>query len=335
MSQELQGQRRALYHASIGATVANLGRPPLPEGGGIVQLPRALVAIHRVDVVIVVSQDHPALFTLLQFKAGGRGRLLDLPLERLCAGEGKHLVGTIRREESGSEQLQPGGPRAVLETRHESHAHGHPAAAAAHASVNLGMLAGRPAVLGHRHEVGQTDDPALGGAERGLEDVGAGKVALGGGPPTLGVNRPGATPFGVEQRGKHTTAVEAGKTTPVDCSVQSNQGRRSHVANQPIVGDWTVANRARAPAGGIGRRLRLDVSHRPSISRGSRILHRRCESPTLKHLFPILMRPSLLLLALLLVACRPAGRPTSMSTSSIDRAALTRQLSAQLDRVRR
>jgi ketosteroid isomerase-like protein len=58
-------------------------------------------------------------------------------------------------------------------------------------------------------------------------------------------------------------------------------------------------------------------------------LHRRCESPTLNHLFPILMRPSLLLLALL-VACRPAGQPAS--TSSIDRAALTRQLSAQLDR---
>jgi hypothetical protein len=41
------------------------------------------------------------------------------------------------------------------------------------------------------------------------------------------------------------------------------------------------------------------------------------------------MRPSWLLLALL-VACRPAGQPTS--TSSVDRAALTRQLSAQLDR---
>src|SRR4051794_23135039 len=150
------------------------------------------------------------------------------------------------------------------------------------------MLSRRAAIFGHRHEVGETDDPALSGAERGLQNVGARKVALGGGPPAFGVNRPGAAAFGVEQRGKYTAAVEPGETTPVDCSVQSDQGRRSHVANQPIVGDWTVANRARAPAGGIGRRLRLDVSHRPSISRGSRILHRRCESSTLKHLFPYL-----------------------------------------------
>jgi ketosteroid isomerase-like protein len=50
----------------------------------------------------------------------------------------------------------------------------------------------------------------------------------------------------------------------------------------------------------------------------------------LKHPFPIAMRPCLPTLMLLLVACRPAGQPTA--ASSVDRATLTRHLSAQLDR---
>src|SRR3954466_391053 len=148
MSEKLQGQCRALYHAPVRAAIANLGGPSLPEGGSIVQLSRTLVAIHRVDVVIVVAQDHPALFALLQLKAGGRGGLLDLPLERLCAREGEHLVGPVGGEESRSELLQAGGPRSVLETRHEGHAHSHSAAAAAHSAVDLRMLARRAAIFG-------------------------------------------------------------------------------------------------------------------------------------------------------------------------------------------
>src|SRR3954466_4677985 len=113
------------------------------------------------DVVIVVTQDHPAFFTLLQLEAGTGGRLLDLPLERLSAGEGEHLVGTVGSEKPRPEQLQPGGPRAVLKAGHENHAHGYPATAAAHSAVDLRMLTRGAAVFGHRHEVGETDYPAL------------------------------------------------------------------------------------------------------------------------------------------------------------------------------
>jgi beta-aspartyl-peptidase (threonine type) len=44
------------------------------------------------------------------------------------------------------------------------------------------------------------------------------------------------------------------------------------------------------------------------------------------------MRASMHILALALVACRPAGQPTTVSSAPPDRDALTRQMVAQLDR---
>jgi ketosteroid isomerase-like protein len=61
-------------------------------------------------------------------------------------------------------------------------------------------------------------------------------------------------------------------------------------------------------------------------------LHRRDQSSTLKHSFLISMRASMQILALALVACRTAGQPTTVFSSPSNRAALSRQMVAQLER---
>ena len=47
------------------AAVAHAGGPPGPEGGGDVELALALVAVHGMDVVVVVPQHQPSLQTPL------------------------------------------------------------------------------------------------------------------------------------------------------------------------------------------------------------------------------------------------------------------------------
>ena len=158
VGQQLERQRRALDHAAERPAVAHARRPARPERGGDVELARALVAVDRVDVVVVVAEDHPALLALLQREAGGGGGLLDDPLERLGAGEREDLIGAVGGEQAVPQQLEPGGAGPVLEAGHEDHLHRHPAAGAADLAVDLRMGAGRAAVLVHRHEVGQDDD---------------------------------------------------------------------------------------------------------------------------------------------------------------------------------
>ena len=285
MGEQLQREGRSLDHPAVGPPVADLGRPLLPEGRGVVELARALVAVHRMDVVVVVAQHDPTLFPLLHAEAGGGGGLLDHPLKGLGTRQGEDLVGAVGGEESGPEQLEPGGPRAVLEPGHEDHAHQDPPAGAAQPAVDLGMRAGRTAVLGYRHEIGQGDDSVVGGAERGLEDVGAGQIPLGGGPPPLRVDRPGSTPLGVEQGREDASAVEARQAAPVDRAIETDQGGRAHVANEAVGGNRLLASGAGAPSGSFGRRLILDVGHRPSISRVRRILHRQPYRSSFQHPF--------------------------------------------------
>ena len=259
----LRHERRALDHAAERSAVPDASRPTGPEGRRDVELALAFVAVHRVDVVVVVAQHHPALLALLGGEASGRGGLLDEPLERLGAREREDLVGAVGGEEPVPKQLEPRGPGPVLEARHEGHLHRHPATGATDLPVDLRVRAGRTAVLVDRHEVGQDDDPAR-GAERGLEDVGAREVPLGGGPLHRGPDRPGAAALLVQDGGEDATAVEPWEATPVDRAVQSDQRRGPHVTDQPVV---TQGRGRRRPAiRRVGRRIELEVRHRPKYN---------------------------------------------------------------------
>lgn len=284
------------------------------------------------DVVVVIAQYQPALLTLLQLEMRCGDRLLHHPVERLGAGEREDLVGTVGSEESGAEQLEPGGAGPVFEPGHEHHVHRGPSPGAAQPPMDLGMRSRGTPVLGNRHEVGDGDGAVV-RLEGGLEDIGPRQVALGGGPPALGMDRPGPAPLRIEQRGEHTAAIKTGETAPVDGAVQANQSGRPHVADHSVVGDrLLLANGAGAPAGGFGRRLGLDVGHRHKY----KVYDRHLASPaTVVHLpapSPTNMRAFTLLLALALAACRAGGRPTTAPAPREDDAALTQQLTAQLDR---
>src|SRR5918995_2629978 len=122
MGQQLQCQGRTLDHSPERSLIANLGRPLLPEGGGDVELAAALVAIDRMDIVIVVAQYQPALLAFFDIEVSCSGRLLDHPVEGLGTGQCEYLIGTVSREQTGAQQLESSGPRPVLEARHERHA---------------------------------------------------------------------------------------------------------------------------------------------------------------------------------------------------------------------
>src|SRR5918995_5645562 len=98
MGQQLQGQCRTLDHSPERSLIADPGRPLLPERGRDVELAGALVAIDRMDVVIIVPQYQPALFAFFDIEVSRSGGLLDHPIERLGTGEREYLVGAVSRE---------------------------------------------------------------------------------------------------------------------------------------------------------------------------------------------------------------------------------------------
>src|SRR4051794_35347220 len=153
------------------------------------------------DVVVIIPEDHPTLLSLLQLEAGGGCGLLDRPDERLAAGEGEYLVGTVGGEQPGTQQLETSGPGAVLEPRHERHLHGDFAAGAAKFPVDLRMGAGRTAIFGDRHEIGDADRTGI-SLEGSFQYVGAREVSLARRPAPFRTDRPGAAALGIEQRGK-------------------------------------------------------------------------------------------------------------------------------------
>ena len=199
MGEQLEGQGGATNHRAVGAPIAHGRAPALPVARRDVELARALVAVHRMDVVIVVTEHQPARVSALEREArdGDRGGPGDRPVERPRAGERQHLIGPVGREEPRAELFQPGRPRAVLEPGREDHLHRHRSAYPAHVPVDLGMRTGGAAVLVHRHEVGDGHHAAR-RPEGGLEDVGEREVTLGGGPRHGGPHRPGAAPLGIQ-----------------------------------------------------------------------------------------------------------------------------------------
>src|SRR5918994_7839164 len=141
MSQQLQRQGRTLDHSPEWSLIANPRRPLLPERGGDIELAAALVAVDRMDVVIVVAQYQPALLAFFDVEVSRSGGLLDHPVEGLGTGQCEYLVGTVSREQTGTQQLESSGPRPVLEARHEGHAHPDAASRAAKSPVYFGVLA--------------------------------------------------------------------------------------------------------------------------------------------------------------------------------------------------
>src|SRR6478736_5198716 len=170
----------------------------------------------RADVIVIIPEHHPPLFPFLQFEAGGGSRLLYGPDERFRTGKGQDLVGAISSKEPGPKQLEPCRAGPILEARHECHLHRDLAAAAPELPMNFGVRPRGTAVLGHRHEVSETDGAAFSRLKRGLQDVGSRKVALARGPFAFRRDGPGSTTLRIEQRGKNAGAIKARQTAPID-----------------------------------------------------------------------------------------------------------------------
>ena len=236
MGEELERERRTLHLGPVGAVVAELGGPDAPERGGDLELVRAVVAVHRVHVIVIVAEHQPALLALHEDEARRGGALLDLPVEGTGAGEREHLVAPVGGEEAGPQLLQAGGAGRIREARHEAHGERDHPAGAADLAVDFGMLARGPPVDVHRHEVDHLH-LALVGAKGRLQHVGAGEISLPRGKRLRGRNAPGAAPVRVEDGGKHAAAVEPGQATPVDGAGVAHQRGGAHVADQAVVAD--------------------------------------------------------------------------------------------------
>ncbi len=94
--------------------------------------------------------------------------------------------------------------------------------------------------VGHRHAVGQPEDP-LGGAEGGLQEVGPADIAPGDREAPARADEETATSLPVEEGGEDRRAVEAGETEPVERAGLGDQGRRPAVADQGVVADRRIA----------------------------------------------------------------------------------------------
>src|SRR4051812_13894894 len=114
------------------------------------------------------------------------------------------------------------------------------------------MGTGGTAILRHRHEVSQSDDCFICGAKGGLEDIGPREIALGRAPPSFGMDSPGSTALGIEERGKDAATVEARQAAPVDRAIDANEGCRTHIADEAVRGNRLLASGAGAPGGRIG-----------------------------------------------------------------------------------
>ena len=81
-----------------------------------------------------------------------------------------------------------------------------------------------------------------------------------------GPDRPGAAPLRVQDGGEDAAAVEPREAAPVDRAVQPDQRRGAHVADQPVVGLERRAGRRRPAIRRVGRRIELEVRHRPKYN---------------------------------------------------------------------
>ncbi len=153
--------------------------------------------------------------------------------------------------------------------------HGHLAGEALHqaddagAVVRLGVLDNAAVV--DRHEVGDHHHPGR-RREHGVQEVGPVAVSLVDLVPLVGMDLPAATLVGVEDPAEDRRVVEPRQTEPVDAAVDTDQGRRAAVADQPVGADRQIAVHALRgrtdPGGSLGRGRLV----RRSPLRASRVL---------------------------------------------------------------
>ncbi len=104
--------------------------------------------------------------------------------------------------------------------------------------VHLAELPGRERL--HRHKVGEHQFPRRAGKAR-LQDVAATQIALGATDRRVGGrDLEIASPFSVQQATKNGGAIEVGQTSPVHCSIGSNQHNRMAVPDDSICVYWLI-----------------------------------------------------------------------------------------------